>query len=93
MGSVAVAAYGIEKKMEVNRRKHDSMSDAEEGETWDQVILYSLFTMYGITVALQCVVVTLLSIKIKAWSYMYVYVHTWIHRQRLLICLLSLYYH
>ena len=37
-GSVAVAAYGIEKKMELSRWKHDSMSDAEEGETWEQVI-------------------------------------------------------
>ena len=41
--SVAVAAYGIEKKMEgrwgevSSRKKHDSMSDAEEGETWDEV--------------------------------------------------------
>jgi hypothetical protein len=37
-GSVAVAAYGIEKKVDLSRRKHDSMSDAEEGETWEQVI-------------------------------------------------------
>ena len=37
-GSVAVAAYGIERKVELSRRKHDSMSDAEEGETWEQVI-------------------------------------------------------
>ena len=38
---MAVAAYGIEKKAEQRwdraRRKHDSMSDAEEGETWDEV--------------------------------------------------------
>ena len=33
-----MAAYGIEKKMELSRWKHDSMSDAEEGETWEQVI-------------------------------------------------------
>ena len=33
-----MAAYGIEKKMELGRRKHDSMSDAEEGETWELVI-------------------------------------------------------
>lgn len=41
-GNVVVAAYGIEKKLELSgRRKHDSISDAEEGETWDQVIYYA----------------------------------------------------
>ena len=38
---VVVAAYGIEKMAEPRwdgtRRKHDSMSDAEEGETGDDV--------------------------------------------------------
>ena len=38
---VVVAVYGVEKSKEpawnVTRRKHDSMSDAEEGETGDNV--------------------------------------------------------
>ena len=44
-GKVAVAAYGIEMKAEPrwdhSRRKHDSMSDVEEGETWDEVCIPS----------------------------------------------------